>query len=479
MRFPSPGHGFAPGLLTTRNGLLIVRRIFTFVFLSAMLVACGGAQARHTRAGLAFIGSAQIGRHAVAIKLGKPTVFFGSDLRSSAASAAPVSLATQIASAPNGTVIHLAAGSYPQIKDYAARTGWVTISGQGDTTPPRIAGGMLWGAQFVRFLDIKFTSAVYINRTPYLNSTQTANNIAILNSEFDCGSTAASPVTMGIFLRGGSSNVTISGNFIHNCVDGFTSIPQDPLTTNVSITHNTFANITGDAIDLGGLQDVTISHNVVTNVSDPAGSFHNDGIQFFGNVHDVDITDNVLSNSRAQLIFIQDALAGRVSGVRSNTDILIAHNLIYGAGGVAIQDQGGINVRFIGNTMWDNYYASLWLRASPYSGIRPQNTVITDNIIQGFELLDSSQPASESDNLIDVGPAAYHYSAGGLALVGTTPTGYRFGGGDLINVNPRFVGEASGDFQARGRIARRRRRHRVVRNRREQHHERERQRCDG
>jgi hypothetical protein len=122
--------------------------------------------------------------------------------------------------------------------------------------------------------------------------------------------------------------------------------------------------------------------------------------------------------------------------------------LIYGAGAVAVQDQGGIDVRFIGNTMWDNYYGSLWLRASPYSGALPQATVITDNIMQGFQLLNGAEPISESHNLIVDGPEKYRVGATGAILVQPeSPAGYQYGSGDLVGVNPEFANEPEGNFQ--------------------------------
>ena len=410
-----------------------MRRVFTIVFLTAMLGSCGGAQAHH-------VEPAKVGRELVRLDFHKASIVI-----SATASPSP-SLASQIANAANGTVIHLASGNYGQINDYAARTGWVTISGQGDATPPQIDGADLFGGQYVRFVDVTFTNQVYINRSPYPSSTQLASNIQILDSEVNCGSTTTSPLTTGIFVRGASSNVTIEGDYIHNCVQGFLSQAQDPLSHNILIVGNQFSDFPGDAIDLGGLEDVTISHNLIQNISDPAGQWHDDGIQFFGNVHNVDITDNVLSNSRDQLIFIQDAIEG-ADGSRSNTNILIAHNLVYGAGAVAVQDQGGINVHFIGNTMWDNYYGSLWVRSSTVTGREPQNTVITDNIIQGLEFLDGATTINESYNLIANGPTLYKDGANGIVYIYPVASNYVYGQGDLVNVNPDFVNEPAGDFQ--------------------------------
>jgi hypothetical protein len=446
----------AQGLCPILN---VMRRLFLITFASVMFAACSGAAASRTHLQLQHA----VGKNSVLLHLNaRHHVSFGPSIAPGAdtppATSAP-SLSSEIASAKNGTVIQLAAGSYPEVSDQSPRTGWVTISGQGDASPPQIDGASLWGAQDVRFVDVDFTSTVYINHNPMPTSTEVANNVQILNSTVDCGSTQTTPLTQGIMLRGGSRNVTIAGDLIENCVTGFASVAQDALSENVDITNDTFQNFPGDAIDLGGLDNVTISHNIIHDIADPAHVYHNDGIQFYGNDHDVDITDNVLSDSRNQLIFIQDAIAGTVSHVSSNSDILIAGNLIYGAGSVAVQDQGGIGVRFLNNTMWDNALGSLWLLASPYSGQEPQNTVMINNIIEDFSLFGTAVPTVDSHNLIVNGPSPSYdvlSTDGGCPRVEkdngmfNSPCpgvhSYTYGAGDLVDVDPSFVDPSGGNF---------------------------------
>ena len=429
---------------TLRDGLLLMRRGCLVALFSTFLVACGGAQATHHRT--AHQGQT-VGRHAVGIELPKPTIFVRSAEVAHTSGSAPETLSHQIASAPNNSVIQLASGTYSEIDDYAARTGWVTISGQGDATPPQIDGAMLLGAQYVRFVDVDFTAEVTVSNGPYESSTQLASNVQILNSEVDCGSTTSAGYTQGITVRGASRFITISGDWIHNCAVGFSSIAQDPLSYRITITDNTFSDFPGDAIYMGSLDDVIVSHNIIEDISDPADVIHNDGILMFGDDHNISITDNVLANSRVQLIFIQDAIASTSTGVQSNTNILIAHNLIYGAGAVAVQDQGGIGVSFVGNTMWDNYYGSLWVIKSPITGAQPQDTVLIDNVVQGFELIDSPLPAVENHNLIMNGPSLYSYGTDGLVYLDPVASTYLYGAGDEVNAQPGFTSEPTGDYQ--------------------------------
>lgn len=343
--------------------------------------------------------------------------------------ARPMALATALSSAPADSVVHLASGSYPRIVDNLRRSDWVTLTGGGDRTRPVIDGANLLGSQYLRFVGLSFSSVVYISDNPWLKEQQPSRHIEILNSEINCHSTVATAGTTGIFVRAASQDIAVSGDLVHNCVVGLGSVAQDPVSTGISITHSTFQNLPGDAVDLGGLAGVVIDHNVIKGIADPAGIYHNDGIQFFGNVTNVQITNNVLSNSRDQLIFIQDAIRSTVTHSSVNSNILIAHNLIYGAGAYAVQSQGALDTRFVGNTMWSNHFGSLLLRKSSFSGLAPTDTVVIDNIIQGFGL-DQVTPAVEDHNLIT-----------------GTPVGYRGGPHNLRNVDPKFLGAQDGDFQ--------------------------------
>jgi Right handed beta helix region len=347
---------------------------------------------------------------------------------SASSSNAPMSLQTALTSAPAGATVHLAAGSYAAPYVTTTRTGWATFTGAGDATAPTIDGIDLFGARFVRFTNVEFTGEFYVNQHPSLKQAQPAQHIAVLNSEFNCGSTTTGPFTQAIFVRGGSTDVTFSGDDIHNCVVGFGSMAQDPTTSDVTITHDTFQNLTGDAIDLAGLNDVVIDHDVVSHIADPQNWYHNDGIQFFGNVSNVSITNNVLDNSRDQLLFIQDAVKSGVTGNAVNSNIVVANNLIYGAGGYAVQDQGGQNVSFVNNTIWDNHWGGMLLEQSSYTGLNP-SVKLVDNIVAGL-VNDAGTPTREDYNLL----------AG-------EPTTFTGGAHDLINVDPHFTNVDGGDFQ--------------------------------
>ncbi len=370
------------------------------------------------------------GQRLQTLTVGRPTFFVSPSGTASVADSSPIrpmSLQTALNSVPDGAAVHVRSGSYQQIYGDTPRSSWVTFTGAGDRTAPSIAGALLFGAQYVRFVDVKFTSLVWINWSIEHHAGQRGKDIELLNSTFDCGSTRTTPVTQGIYVRGESENVTISGDLIERCVNGFISQAQDPFSTNIRITHCTFQHLTGDAIDLGGLSGVIIDHNIIRDVADPANLFHDDGIQLFGHVQNVTITDNILSNSRDQLIFIQDAVAGDASHSSINRNILIAHNLIYGAGAIAVQDVGGQNVRFVGNTIWDSHFYSMLIIKSYYTHLEP-TVKLVDNIIQGLTFYHAGAQFEDYNLLTEVSK----HSA--------------WGRHDIIDVNPRFVDPLAGDF---------------------------------
>jgi hypothetical protein len=339
-------------------------------------------------------------------------------------------LLAALQSAQPGQVIQLASGAvFPDLWDLRARSGWVTVSGAGDAVEPIIEGANLEGSQNLRFTNVEFTQRVLIARSPTRGSAQPASNVQILNSDVNCGSTQTNPKTTGIVIRQASTNVTLSGDWVHNCTLGLTTVAQDNPTSGLTITHDLFQTFYGDAIDLGGLSGTTIADNVVENIHHSAGViYHDDGIQFLGNTTNTLIQNNVLANSGDQLLFIQAETAGEFNGVQTNSNILADHNLIYGAGAAAVQDEGAVNLRFIDNTVWDASNGSLIIRRGT-QGTTGATTTLQGNILQSY--IQMSAPGSESHNLI---------------LAVSRPTASTLSPSDLIGVTPSFINPGQGDF---------------------------------
>jgi hypothetical protein len=132
---------------------------------------------------------------------------------------------------------------------------------------------------------------------------------------------------------------------------------------------------------------------------DPAGQIHNDGIQLTGYSQGIRITGNRMSDSRHQLIFMQDAL-GPID------DVSVENNLLVRAGGVALQSQGITAARIVNNTIWNNGVAGLWLTPGfERNGVRvmPTDTVVANNVVQKFELLGGVTVATAAGNVTSCG----------------------------------------------------------------------------
>ncbi len=339
-------------------------------------------------------------------------------------------LLAALQSAQPGQVVHLASGAvFPDLWDLRARSGWVTVSGAGDAVEPIIEGANLEGSQYLRFTNVEFTQRVLIARSPTRGGAQPASNVQILNSDVNCGSTQTNPKTTGVVVRQASANVTLAGDWVHNCTLGLTTVAQDNPTNALTISHNLFQNFYGDAIDLGGLSNTTIADNVIENIHHSPGTiYHDDGIQFLGNTTNTLIQNNVLSNSGDQLLFIQAEIAGQFNGVQTNSNIVADHNLIYGAGAAAVQDQGAVNLRFIDNTVWDSSNAAFIIRKGT-QGTTGATTTLQGNIIQSY--IQMSAPGAESHNMI--------YTVSRPTAATLSPT-------DIVGVVPSFINAGQGDF---------------------------------
>jgi Right handed beta helix region/Protein of unknown function (DUF1565) len=329
-----------------------------------------------------------------------------------------------------GAVIHLAAGTYPQLREEDAYTNWITISGTGDATVPVIQGADLLGVQNLRFANVNFSSGLYLGPNPLHGQNQPAKNVQVLNSTIDCGSTGYAPTRIGVEERTGVQNLLLEGDTIQHCSVGFWSYSPDIVSSGTTIVNSTIQDIYGDGIDLGAQQNVTIAYDLIQDIDDPNNAQHDDGIQFYGNDANVSVVHNVIANSRSQLMLIGDTLSSRVTGSSAVENVLIAQNLMYGAGDYAVQVSGATNTQFVGNTIEGAGDGALLLRPSTTNGVQPSSVTVVGNILQTFGLYRTSTgPAVEGHNLI-----------GGL--IGNQQTGT----GDIVGADPAFVDASDGNF---------------------------------
>jgi hypothetical protein len=154
--------------------------------------------------------------------------------------------------------------------------------------------------------------------------------------------------------------------------------------------------VTGDAIQFGAWSDVMISGNTIRDVVDPAGVQHNDGIQLTGNSNNVRILRNRITNSRTQLVLIQDAI-GPLDRIE------VTDNLLIKAGAVALQSQGATNAIIRSNTIWGGKDGGLWLRQGYVRNgvsVVPTDSVVTNNLTTTLRFMEGAAAPGAAGNVV-------------------------------------------------------------------------------
>jgi len=334
----------------------------------------------------------------------------GNDLATGTATYPLATLTAALARSAGGERIIVAPGSYPRALDSRERTTTVTVTGPGGGAA-KVAGMRVWGGQELAISGLSFTDRVSVRYHETRMMLQPARDIAFTADDFTAPGGATS---ICIEARNAVSNVSVVNSYIHDCGTGVGAAAGGaiPQSRGLVLDGNRFERFSADAIQLGQWDDIRIVRNVITGIRDPAGVVHNDGIQLTGNDNRVMIGMNRISDSRSQLIFIQDAV-GPID------DVTVKNNLVTGAAAVAIQSQGATNARFVNNTLWNNKDGGLWLRAGYLRDGRPAtvptDSVVVDNVLNSYRLMEGAAASVSGGN---VGPCLPWEKPGTNAALG-------------------------------------------------------------
>jgi hypothetical protein len=296
-------------------------------------------------------------------------------------------IAAGVKAAGSGGVVVLADGDYPQFTDDdGSRSAPVTITSS-RPRGARIAGADLGGSANLRFDSVVFSGMVILG-----DDGRPARDITITNSEATTDRKAVC-----FIMRGGSRDVTLAYNWVHGCDHGLTGPGPSDQSRRITIVGNRFEHFDLDGIQFVNWSDVTIDRNTIADMHDPAGKNHADGIQSIGGNRRVRITRNEISDSRHQLILVQDSLSGPAR------DVTVESNLLHGAGANALDAISVYGIRITGNTIWDS-------RGGIFVGIgksgQPRANVIAGNIINRLYIdSDTRQPLRRDNVLGDVNGA--------------------------------------------------------------------------
>jgi len=312
----------------------------------------------------------------------------GSDTAAGTQVAPLKTLGKALTLARNGQRVELAAGAYPLARDEAVRAAKVQVvgAGIGQTT---VAGLQIYGGQNLDFSGITFTSGIALQGHGIRRATQPAAKIGIRDSEVTFGGSC-------VTIKEGAQDIAVERNLLRGCNVGVVGPGNPYISRGVVIDGNTIHTIRTDGIQFGSWSQVQITRNTIRDMRDPAGVIHNDGIQLTGNSTDVTIAQNTISNSRGQLIFIQDAI-GPIDGVN------VVNNQLSGASAVALQSQGATRASFVNNTIWNAKDGGLWLRRG-YTrngvAVTPTDTVLSNNVAHSIRVLDGAKTASSAGNVV-------------------------------------------------------------------------------
>jgi parallel beta helix pectate lyase-like protein len=360
------------------------------------------------------------------------------------------SLARAAAAAPDGSVVRVRAGAYPELDTSARPTRRITFRPHRGEHPS-IGGLSLDGARNLRFERFRITGITTLTLT---------RGIQLVRGEH---------TPEGIMLRG-AANTLIQGNHIHDLRRDQSSCPSPPEAGsgyalwlvgysdqrgvgNV-IRGNRIARIPNDALQTGSNDDLLFKRNEVTGVHGGCDGDHADSLQIVEGRR-ITLRDNWFHHSVHGLM-----VNGHGDTVRAA--LRIENNLIHdidGSFGMNLYNVDGLLIH--GNTVWDTEL-----------GVRIRDTEENPTVMRA-ELRNNILDAfsSECDSIGCLLYEDYNLIA----------SGDRRGRHDLRG-RPRFVNEAADRFELaagspaidagtsegasrRDRLGRRRRDVRSVRNR--------------
>jgi Right handed beta helix region len=326
----------------------------------------------------------------------------------------PLALTTALAEAEPGQTIVLLGGDYDVLRDSRTRSGAPVLIRPYPGDDVRLGEVAFLGAQGLSLRDVDITGPVRIAGHPVFRDAQRAERITLAYSDLSTAAPGAARTLPCITIRGGSRDISVVGNEIHDCSTGIAGVVGDADSERISISSNALYGFTPDGIQFGSWTDVTIADNTIEDMDDGGVGHHTDAIQFVGDVSDVKIARNVMKASEnGQLLFIQPQY-GPID------QITVHDNLITGASGVAVQASGVTRLRFTQNTVWGNQLGGVLLR--PHAGIATHDAIVANNALQRLSWYQGATPSIQTRNVLGA-------------------TDGPLGSGDVIDVAPGFASD--------------------------------------
>jgi Ca2+-binding RTX toxin-like protein len=295
-------------------------------------------------------------------------------------------LLNAIKTAGSGDVIQVAAGTYSGLNlNGISKAGNVTITSLDANHPAVFTDLTVRSSSGLTFSNLEFYAT---KDCPFQ---VVSSSKVVFDSVFVHGSLdgTSSDDQRGMIVRD-STNVTIENSRFQELTDALTHSNDNGLT----IANNSFSTIRDNGIAGGGSSNLTISGNYFTNF-DHVGDVHPDAIQVWTTntttaATNINISDNVFDRGNGvaiQGIFMRDEV-----GNLPYDHVTIADNTIIGAAYNGITVSGAHSVAITGNTVLGEADQQSWI------GVRDvTDAVVTNNVATSYSYTDSH--VSDSGNV--------------------------------------------------------------------------------
>ncbi|MCE7798515.1 right-handed parallel beta-helix repeat-containing protein [Sphingobium sufflavum] len=219
-------------------------------------------------------------------------------------------LVQALTTAGDGSVIRLMAGTYPDIAlKNIIKSGTVIIESADAARPARLSGMNVLQSEGLHFRNLAFAVTAPPTASPsifYVAKSRriTLSDISITGPD---GPLEDSKI-LGLFVRL-TDEFTVTGSRFRNLQHAISLLDNNK----VEVTNNQIAQMRTDGVRGGGLSDLLIAGNTITDFS-PAKADHADGIQLWSTNQkepgrNIVIRDNLISRGKGgpiQGIFIRD-----------------------------------------------------------------------------------------------------------------------------------------------------------------------------
>jgi hypothetical protein len=325
------------------------------------------------------------------------------------------SLTKALADAPAGSTVYVRGGRYPElvVPSYAPAS---LVSYEGyDNERPIIAGVQIGSDQTAsrNFALRRFKLTAYGMRLVNVSDVSFVGNEIALTPVAPTGCPTACVVRTptAVVLTPPASNLTFSGNYVHNGNLGIgfrlgrpplvPGIPLSDTYTNITIENNTFKEMGGVVLSIQNFQGVTVRHNVFAS-NHTRGNIdpqcHCDSVHAIGGGDGLTLDSNYVYGGRGFLLQPGYADGGNCEpGCRQLTHVTVQNNAIVGPDfGLRVLSAPGIRV--VNNTIWGTQVRDdlgvLFYNDFPItSGI-----VLANNLIRNFQARSGVTFAVEDHN---------------------------------------------------------------------------------